>query len=1270
MRCYPGGPAWTESALARFNLELKQQDCGLLHGVQLCYFVEFEQELTDQEEQRLKRLLHCAESDQPSKGRQIWVVPRLGTISPWSSKATEIIQQCGLTAVRRVEHGLEYCFEQAARIPMENVHDRMTQSVLTKRTQAEGLFVHEDPRPLAHIDFHSDARQSLIEANQNYGLALSEEDLDYLIKAYRKLERGPTDAELMMFAQVNSEHCRHKIFNARWIIDGQEASDSLFDMIRHTHAESPLGTWSAYQDNAAVLEGGSYSRWGVDPISRHWQAKEGRYGLVIKVETHNHPTGISPFPGAATGSGGEIRDESACGRGGQPKAGLCGFTVSEIDPMPSTPDLPPPKRLADPETIMVEAPVGAASFNNEFGRPNLCGFFRTLLTEQNGQLFGYHKPIMIAGGMGSIPESQVEKQPLPAQTPIVVLGGPAMLIGLGGGATSSLHTGASEERVDYASVQRSNPEMQHRAQEVIEQCVSLGEDNPILSIHDVGAGGLSNALPELVHAGGEGGAVLELREIPTAEPALSPRELWCNESQERYVLAICADRLAELKQLCERENCPYAVVGHATTDGQLRLNDRLLGEPAVDLPMAVLFGESPGLVLNVASVKQPEKLTRPTLRGDIKEYAQAVLSLPSVGSKSFLITIGDRTVGGLTARDQMVGPWQVPVADAAATCSNFKDHSGEAMAIGERPLLALHQPAASARMAIAEALTNLASTRVRDRQQVRLSANWMAASGDPEQLYKLRQAVEAVRNLCPKLGLSIPVGKDSLSMQTTWDEYKVTSPVSLVVSAFAPVDDVRRHRTAQLQPDPNAELFLLALNEEMRLGCSAWEQSCSKTFNSEVPDVDDPAKLAAFFDLTQGLLDDDLVLAYHDRSDGGLLSALCECAFAGRVGLQLDIAQSDYQSYLFNEELGAVVQTAPSAKEELIRRAQEAGLVCHRLGHPAEGDRLELSCQHQPIATWPMAELNKWWSSTSYRIALKRDEQTCVDLEYAQAQTGWNGESAPLSAEVPFDLKRPLSVIGGAKPEMVILREQGVNSQAEMAAAFTEAGFLCRDVHMRDLHNNPDLLKGARGLAVCGGFSYGDVLGAGSGWAKNILFHRKLSEIFSEFFNRPDVFALGVCNGCQMMSQLHELIPGADHWPNFVANRSQQFEARLSQVEVVDSPSILLQGMQGTRIPIVVSHREGQMAPETDLNNLKDTVCLRYIDQNGDPTQSYPANPNGSADGVTGLTSIDGRFTILMPHPERVFRTVQFSWHPPQWGEFSPWLRVFQNARTWVDKAG
>ncbi len=1305
VRSIPGGHALSEHARASLNERLRPVSEIQVAGARFHHFLNSEQPLSSKEIQRLEPLLDYAPvfSNTAKACASLWVVPRLGTISPWSSKATEIIRACGLKNVLRIERGMEYLLKMTGEPSAEVIallHDRMTQSVLRDARGIEEMFRSLEPAPLEHVHFDENPLEALRASDRLYGLALSDADMEYLIQVYDQLGRGPTDTELMMFAQVNSEHCRHKIFNADWSIDGAAMPNSLFAMIRNTHQSSPDGVLSAYTDNAAVLEGGLRRHLRRDPEERIWQEQEGAYGIVIKVETHNHPTGISPFPGAATGSGGEIRDETACGRGGRPKAGLCGFAVSNLNfedwsrPWEDV-TRPHPSRMATPLEIMIEGPIGAASFNNEFGRPCLSGFFRTLEYEQEKKgclkKYGYHKPIMLAGGIGSIDEALIHKQAIPEGAPIVVLGGPAMLIGLGGGAASSQHTGAGDEGLDFASVQRSNPEMQRRAQEVIEQCADRGERNPILSIHDVGAGGLSNAIPELVD-GSPGGATLELRDIPCAESGMSPREIWCNEAQERYVIALRPDAVEEFAALCQKERSPFAIIGHATKDGQLKLADALLGDDPADIPMSLLFGESSRMSLKVTSVQRSVNET--DIEGiNVEEALERVLTMPSVASKSFLITIGDRSVGGLTVQDQMVGPWQVPVADAAITAADFNGHLGEAVVVGERTALAVHNPAASARMAVAEALSNLAGVRVRGRMRVCLSANWMAASSDPDSLYELYEAVEAISmQLCPELGMSIPVGKDSLSMRASWEDHEVTAPVSLVISGFAPVDDVRVHVTPELQLDvEESVLLLVALNSHRRLGGSALAQAYGLA-GTDVPDINDAQQLIAFFDLMQDLLDESLIHAYHDRSDGGLFACLCECAFASHCSIDFYIPTDDGSEalgHLLNEEIGAVIQVHGEALPSVMSRIERAGLICAGNGKildsedsPALRIRKENS---QILVERDLETLFRLWGRTSYEIARRRDHDECAHNEYegtAKILSKPKAQNAGLCWQVNFDLDSSAiasSVNVGTRPEVAILREQGINGHVEMAAAFTRAGFVCRDVHMSELRENPKLLREVSGFAACGGFSYGDVLGAGGGWAKNILYNNPLRDAFAEFFQRQDVFALGVCNGCQMMSQLKEIIPGAGHWPHFVRNLSEQFESRLCQVEVLPSPSIVLQDMEGSVMPIIVAHGEGRVESECNEPLWEQTACLRYVQpspldgasfERAGPTD-YPANPSGSAGGVTALTNSDGRFTIMMPHPERLFRMAQNHLQanvPPRWGERedSPWLRLFQNARRWL----
>lgn len=1212
-------------------------------------------------------------------------VPRPGTISPWSSKATDIARNCGLRLVLRIERGVRWWVQGAAPTPALTapLFDRMVEAALAPDADPAVLFTEAGPAPLTRIPVRAEGRSALVAADARLGLALAADEIDYLADAFARLERDPTDVELMMFAQANSEHCRHKIFNASWTVDGVDRDRSLFGMIRHTHeAVNGRGILSAYADNAAVIEGPVASRLWVEPGTRRYRFEREPIHVLMKVETHNHPTAIAPFPGAATGSGGEIRDEGAVGRGSKPKAGLSGFTVSHLSipgwPQPWETDYGRPGRIASPLEIMLEGPIGAASFNNEFGRPALAGYFRTF--EQavdlgdGPELRGYHKPIMIAGGLGNVRGEHVQSEPVAPGAWLVVLGGPAMLIGLGGGAASSVATGTSDAELDFASVQRGNPEMQRRCQEVIDRCCALGEENPISLIHDVGAGGLSNALPELVKDGGVGGR-FQLRDVPSAEPGLSPLELWCNEAQERYVLAIRPDRLEAFEALCRRERCPFAVVGRAVRDPELLVEDRHFDDRPVDLPLSVLFGKPPRMHRSYETVRRaPPALDLSAV--DLDDAADRVLRFPAVASKAFLITIGDRTITGLVARDQMVGPWQVPVADVAVTSAAFDTLAGEAMAMGERPPLALVDARASARMAVGEALTNLAAARIAELGDVRLSANWMAAAGHGHEDQALFEAVEAVgMELCPALGIAIPVGKDSLSMRTVWDEggeaRSVTAPLSLIVSAFAPVTDVTGTLTPQLRTDRGeTALVLVDLGAGRdRLGGSVLAQVFGQ-LGDAVPDVDDPARLAAFFAAIQALAADGLLLAYHDRSDGGLWACACEMAFAGRCGLELELPEAvEPLAALFSEELGALLQVEAAAVEAVVGRLEAAGLEgCVRVvGRPSGDERIRVRHGGTVRLERSRAEAQRTWAETSHRLQALRDNPRCAAEEFARID-----DDPGLVPELPFDPEEDPAapfVATGARPRVAILREQGVNGQLEMAAAFHLAGFEAVDVHVSDLLEGGADLAGFHGLAACGGFSYGDVLGAGEGWAKSILFHEPTRAAFERFFHRTDAFALGVCNGCQMMAALAELIPGTAHWPRFLRNGSEQFEARLVQVRVDASPSVLLRGMEGARIPVAVAHGEGRAefgegdAAALDAAGL---VGLRYVEGDGTVATRYPANPNGSAGGAAGLCNADGRVTIMMPHPERVFLTRQLSWHPDHWGEHAPWMRLFRNARAWL----
>ncbi|HHJ15663.1 MAG TPA: phosphoribosylformylglycinamidine synthase, partial [Gammaproteobacteria bacterium] len=1147
---------------------------------------------------------------------------------------------------------------------------------------AQVIFRQAEPAPLVSVDILGGGRAALECANTELGLALSDDEIDYLLDSFTALGRNPNDIELMMFAQANSEHCRHKIFNANWVIDGKPQDTTLFNMIRASHKASPDGVLSAYHDNSAVIAGNPVKRFLADSRSGEYRAVAERAHIQIKVETHNHPTAISPFPGAATGSGGEIRDEGATGRGAKPKAGLCGFSVSNLRipgfARPWETDHGKPARIVSALDIMLEAPLGAAAFNNEFGRPNLCGYFRTFEERVPGpageEVRGYHKPIMIAGGYGNIREEHIEKLGIPAGAQIVVIGGPAMLIGLGGGAASSMSSGASCENLDFASVQRGNPEMERRCQEVIDRCWAMGGDNPILSIHDVGAGGLSNAVPELVNDAGRGGA-FELRAVPNDEPGMSPMQIWCNESQERYVLAVSAQRMEEFQALCERERCPFEVLGEATEEPQLVLGDGYFDNTPIDLPMSLLLGKPPKMLRDVhhRTFSKPEL----ELPSDITDMAYRVLRLPAVASKQFLITIGDRSITGQVTRDQMVGPWQVPVADVAVTCADYQGHRGEAMAMGERPPLALVEPAASGRMAVGEAITNMAAARIDALSDIRLSANWMAPAGHPGEDAGLFDTVRAVgAELCPRLGIAIPVGKDSLSMKTVWqkdgEDRSVTGPLSLIITGFAPVSDVRLTLTPQLRTDcGDTDLLLIDLGKgHNRLAGSALAQ-VYKQVGHHAPDLDDPDALKSFFAAIQDLNQAGLLLAYHDRSDGGLFATLCEMSFAGHCGLsvQLDDLGDDPRASLFNEELGAVVQVRHCDTDTVLETLREAGLGRHShvIGTLRDDDRLCFTYARQPLCDEMRVDLQRAWAETSYLMQSLRDNSACAEQEFAALLDSSDPGLQPvLSFDADENPVAPM-IATGARPKVAILREQGVNGQLEMAAAFDAAGFACQDVHMSDIIAGRIDLAGFSGLVACGGFSYGDVLGAGQGWAKSILFNPGARDTFSAFFARADSWGLGVCNGCQMMSGLKDIIPGAAHWPRFVRNTSEQFEARFSLVEVLPSASLLLDGMAGSQLPIAVAHGEGRAEfDEPDAaQQLLDSrrVALRYVDHYGAATEQYPLNPNGSPLGITGLCSDDGRFTIMMPHPERVFRSVQHSWYPDSWGEDGPWLRMFRNAR-------
>ncbi|WP_432696361.1 phosphoribosylformylglycinamidine synthase [Marinobacterium sp. YM272] len=1278
-------------------LTLLSEKLSTVTGVyaEYVHFADLSADLDEQEQQVLDRILRYgpnASTEEP-KGDIYLVVPRPGTISPWSSKATDIAHNCGLDKVLRLERGVAYYVQCSGELTAEGretvsalIHDRMVEAVLDSVDAATALFRHEQPRPMSTVDILGGGREALVTANSELGLALAEDEIDYLVTSFTELGRNPNDVELMMFAQANSEHCRHKIFNASWDIDGEAQEHSLFGMIRNTYNEGGENVLSAYKDNAAVMVGHHAGRFFPTPQSHEYGYSQEDIHILMKVETHNHPTAIAPFSGAATGSGGEIRDEGATGRGAKPKAGLTGFTVSDLNipgfEQPWESGYGKPERIVSPLDIMLEGPIGGAAFNNEFGRPNLVGYFRTFEQKVNGaageEVRGYHKPIMIAGGMGNIRGDHVEKGEITVGAKLICLGGPAMLIGLGGGAASSMSSGSSSADLDFASVQRGNPELERRCQEVIDQCWQLGDTNPIAFIHDVGAGGLSNAFPELVKDGGRGGD-FNLRNVNNDEPGMSPLEIWCNEAQERYVMAVKPEDLARFEEICKRERCPYAVVGEATEDHHLTLGDTHFENKPVDLPMSVLFGKPPKMHRSVERIAY-EVPEFDAGKIDMGEAIERVLKLPAVASKSFLITIGDRSITGQVARDQMVGPWQVPVADCAVTTSSYEGYTGEAMSMGERTPLALVDAPASGRMAIGETLTNLAGAPISDISDIKLSANWMCAAGHPGEDEKLYDTVKAVgMELCPQLGITIPVGKDSMSMRTVWEDdgeqKSVTAPMSLIISGFAPVTDARAVLTPQLRTDKGeTDLILLDLGGgQNRLGLSALAQVYNEV-GRDVPDVDDAEQLATFFAAVQELNKQGLLLAYHDRADGGLLATVAEMAFAGRTGVDLSLDllasnESELVAALFSEELGAVVQIRREDTEQVLTELNAAGLgdVAKVVGALNPDDQLNIFFDDEEIYSAGRVQLQRWWAETSYRMQALRDNSECAVQEFdALLDREDPGLHADLSFDIDEDVAAPF-IASGARPKVAVLREQGVNGQIEMGAAFDRAGFAAVDVHMSDILSGNVTLDQFKGLVACGGFSYGDVLGAGEGWAKSILFNARAREQFAGFFTREDTIALGVCNGCQMLSNLHELIPGADLWPHFVRNQSEQFEARVAMVEVQSSPSIFLEGMAGSRMPIAVAHGEGQ-AEFRDAQHLaalenSGAVALRYVDNRGELTTRYPANPNGSPNGITGITTPDGRVTIMMPHPERVFRAIQNSWAPDEWQEDGAWMRMFRNAR-------
>ena len=1281
-----GSPALSSFRVQKLLSDFQQESLPV-KGIyaEFVHVVDLESDLTSEKKSTLEKLLTYGPSLEAKdpEGSLFVVAPRPGTISPWSSKATDIAHICGLSEIKRIERAVAYYVdfnggvtEEVSKKVKAKIHDRMTQKVFQAFHQLDVLFLHEEPKKLVEVPILTEGRLALERADKEMGLALASAEIDYLVESFTALKRNPTDVELYMFAEMNSEHCRHKVFGAAWTIDGEQKDLSLFQMIKNTYKMHSTNILSAYKDNAAVMNGAAKAgRYYADPKTNKYGWHEEPIPILMKVETHNHPTAISPFPGAATGSGGEIRDEGATGRGSKPKAGLTGYSVSNLKipgyEQPWEKDFGNPARLASPLDIMIEGPLGGAAFNNEFGRPNILGYFRTFEEEvpstKGKEVRGYHKPIMLAGGLGNIKEEFISKGHINPGDALIALGGPAMLIGLGGGAASSVTSGSGNEDLDFASVQRGNPEMQRRCQEVIDRCWALEKENPISFIHDVGAGGLSNAFPELVNDGGLGGK-FELRKVPNDEPGMSPYEIWSNESQERYVIAVPQDKLQVFDAICKRERCPYSVVGTAVEQKQLTLTDSHFNNTPVDMPLNVLLGKPPRMIRDNHSAKRPLSAT-PTLdKQTVGDVAKRVLANPSVADKTFLITIGDRSVTGMIARDQMVGPWQVPVADVAVTTATLDSNEGEAMSIGERAPVALISPAASARMAVAEALTNMAAASIDDMGRINLSANWMASpnyEGDGADLYEAVQSIGM--ELCPELGITIPVGKDSMSMSTVWEDEKgkhnVTAPISVVISAFAPVADARITLTPVLQKKASRLLLVDLARGKNRMGASIAAQVFCELGNT-APDVDNAKELRTFFETVQKLNKAQKILAYHDKSDGGLFVTALEMAFAGHTGVTLDVSalKGSLIEILFNAELGAVLQVADENVSAVKDAFAAAGLGDCVTDVGTLNDSYEFIVGDYKAG---ISELRSIWSDTTRRIAALRDNPECAESEY---QLKLEQDDPGISPKVTFDVSVKKDY--ESRPKMAILREQGVNGEVEMAAAFDRAGFESIDVHMTDILSGKISLKDFQGLVACGGFSYGDVLGAGEGWAKSILFHAKARQEFEEFFRRENTFTLGVCNGCQMVSNLKDLIPGAEHWPRFVQNLSERFEARFSSLKIEETPSVLLKGMAGSVLPIAVAHGEGRAefasreAAEACLKT--GLVSLRYVDGKHQYTERYPLNPNGSPFGITGLTSKDGRALIMMPHPERVFRTVQNSWHPADWGEYAPWMKLFLNARAFV----
>ena len=1307
MKTLRGAPA-----LSDFRVKKLLAQCAELQlpvsdvYAEFTHFAHISADLNDEEFQVLQQLLKYGPSIEEHEpvGQLLLVTPRPGTISPWSSKSTDIAHNCGLAKVTRLERGIAYYItsddlnaEQQVQLN-HLISDRMMEVVFTEVSETTSLFATAEPGELTAIDIENGGKSALVTANVELGLALADDEVNYLFENFTKLGRNPHDIELYMFAQANSEHCRHKIFNADWTIDGVKQPKSLFKMIRNTHEINPDYVLSAYKDNAAVMVGNKGGRFFPNPKTNVYSYHHEDIQILMKVETHNHPTAISPYPGAATGSGGEIRDEGATGIGSKPKAGLVGFSVSNLRipnfEQPWETDFGKPGRIVSALDIMMEGPLGGAAFNNEFGRPAILGYFRTYEEEVNSfngkEVRGYHKPIMLAGGLGNIRDEHVQKREIIVGANLIALGGPAMNIGLGGGAASSMASGQSAESLDFASVQRENPEMERRCQEVIDKCWQLGEENPIAFIHDVGAGGLSNAFPELVADGGRGG-VFELRNVPNDERSMAPHEIWCNESQERYVIAVSDKNLAAFEQICARERAPYAVVGRATeemhltvTDSHFEGNDKL--DTPIDLPLDVLLGKTPKIYKDVETK---------TTKGDdfslanitLADAADRILSLPTVAEKTFLITIGDRSVTGMVNRDQMVGPWQVPVADCGVTASALDSYHGEAMSLGERTPVALLNFGASARLAVAESLTNIAGTDIGDLNRIKLSANWMSPAGHPGEDAGLYEAVKAIgEELCPALGLTIPVGKDSMSMKTKWEDNgeqkSVTSPMSLIITAFGVVEDIRKTVTPELRID-QGETRIVAIDlskGKKRLGGSCLAQ-VYKHLGNETPDVDSPETLKGFFNAMQTLVRDEKLIAYHDISDGGLFTTVVEMAFAGHTGVDINLTELTSASgndvdVLFSEELGAVIQIRESDADAIHAVFAEHGIedCCTDIGRINNEDTIRFSRDGEVVLENSRTYYRTTWAQTTYRMQSLRDNPECAQQEH---DVKFDTEDPGLSAELTFDINEDIvakliaqDALKGSNPKIAILREQGVNSHVEMAAAFDRAGFVAIDVHMSDILSGRTDLADFNGLVACGGFSYGDVLGAGEGWAKSILFNKNAKAMFTAFFEREDTFTLGVCNGCQMLSNLKEIIPGSEAWPHFVQNKSERFEARFSLVEIQESPSVLFKGMAGSRMPIAVSHGEGhaEFSSEEAIGEANDsgTVSMRYVDNYGQVTETYPANPNGSPDGITALTTTDGRVTIMMPHPERVFRTVANSWHPDEWQEDSPWVRMFRNARAFI----